>query len=365
MKHLKKQLFTAVLSCLAVAAMGQTNFRSLTFDEAFTAAAQEGKLVFVDFYTDWCGPCRMMAQKVFPQPQVGDYMNKHFVSLKLNAEKEGKEQAELYKVNAYPTFLILNANREVVYTKVGGGTAENLLAELERFLNPDASPERLKQRYQGGERTPQLLVAYVELLLSERENGHEEAVKQAYSVVDEYFAGLNEVERMAADNMFIYRRFLRSTTTPAAAFISSRLAQVPEEHRKEVTEVVSALYRKRMYAFVMRQMPYDAAAYEALKTEIGEKGLNADGWYNLLFRLNDSYVQGDQAAFLALCEELYPVMDNEQRGMLISNLGTLITTEDKEVRRKAVRFVRNLLPEMTVEQLSRVPYPLMMLERGL
>ena len=45
------------------------------YNAALEKAKQEGKMLFVDFYVDWCGPCKMMAKDVFPQKQVGDYFN--------------------------------------------------------------------------------------------------------------------------------------------------------------------------------------------------------------------------------------------------------------------------------------------------
>lgn len=86
--NLKRNLFTACAIAVAGMASAQTNFRDITFDQAIEAAQKENKLVFVDFYTDWCGPCKMMARDVFPQKELGDYMNDKFVSVKLNAEKE-------------------------------------------------------------------------------------------------------------------------------------------------------------------------------------------------------------------------------------------------------------------------------------
>ena len=76
----------------------QTKFRALSWKEAIETAKREGKLVFVDFYTDWCGPCKVMARDVFPQKQVGDFFNAKFVCLKLNAEKEGRELAKRFCV---------------------------------------------------------------------------------------------------------------------------------------------------------------------------------------------------------------------------------------------------------------------------
>ena len=46
-----------------------------SFQEAKELAARENKIIFVDAYTTWCGPCKRMAKMVFPQAVVGDYFN--------------------------------------------------------------------------------------------------------------------------------------------------------------------------------------------------------------------------------------------------------------------------------------------------
>ena len=81
---------------------GRSNFRDLTFNEALAQAKAEKKMVFMDCYTSWCGPCKNMTNNVFPQKAAGDYFNPRFVCVKYDMEKgEGKELADKFEVHAY------------------------------------------------------------------------------------------------------------------------------------------------------------------------------------------------------------------------------------------------------------------------
>lgn len=110
-------------------------FETGSLQEALEKAGKTGRAVFVDCYTSWCGPCKMMSSKVFPEKEAGDYFNPRFVSIKIDMESgEGRELARKWKVSAYPTYLILTPAGEVVYTTQGYIPAGELVRRMSEGL---------------------------------------------------------------------------------------------------------------------------------------------------------------------------------------------------------------------------------------
>lgn len=88
--------------------------------KAIEQAKKEKKMIFVDAYTTWCGPCRMLKQNTFPDKAAGDFFNKHFINIALDMEKgDGLVFAEKYQIRAYPTLLIMDA--ELKSTSIAEG----------------------------------------------------------------------------------------------------------------------------------------------------------------------------------------------------------------------------------------------------
>lgn len=109
-------------------------FQHLSLNDALAKAKAEGKQVFIDCFTEWCGPCKMLARDVFPRPEVGKVFNERFVNIKLDMEKgEGPDVAKRYGVKAYPTLLVLNADGNVDGTLVGALPMEKLLDEVAKI----------------------------------------------------------------------------------------------------------------------------------------------------------------------------------------------------------------------------------------
>ena len=141
------------------------NFFTGTWSEAKAKAKAEQKLIFVDAYAAWCGPCTRMAANVFPDPQVGDYFNANFVNVKYDMEKpENREFASQYPVSAYPTLLILDGDGKVVHKHVGGLTPDGLIAFGQKATGKTDTSKDFEKEYEAGNRDPQLVLDYVRAL---------------------------------------------------------------------------------------------------------------------------------------------------------------------------------------------------------
>ncbi len=108
-------------------------FRSISLEEAKKAAKKEKKIIFIDAYAAWCGPCKMLDKNTFSDQSVGTYFNDKFINLKIDCEKhaDGPEVMRTYGVSAYPTLLWVDAEGKLVKKEVGYKSPEQLLRAVQ------------------------------------------------------------------------------------------------------------------------------------------------------------------------------------------------------------------------------------------
>lgn len=101
-----------------------------TWSEALAEAKKENKLIFMDAYASWCGPCKMMSANTFTDESVGTYFNEHFVNFKMDMEKhaEGPRLSSKYGLTAYPTLYFVNSDEKVVHQSLGYQKPDQLIA---------------------------------------------------------------------------------------------------------------------------------------------------------------------------------------------------------------------------------------------
>ncbi len=173
-----------------------------SYEEARELATKQNKLLFVDFYTQWCGPCKKMVKFVFPQEEVGKFFNKHFICIKLDAENEGKELAKKYKIHSYPTLLFLNTNGEAVH-KTGFNTAETLIAEAKKALELRNSSDNLVniiKDYESRKHDVNFLKDYIERL--------EEANMPLDRAIEDYLEIQTEMKEDSKEMLFFLKRYM-------------------------------------------------------------------------------------------------------------------------------------------------------------
>jgi len=133
--------------------------------DALAEAEKTEKLVFVDAYAQWCGPCKRMAREVFTQAEVGDFFNANFINLKLDMETpDGRDFGTKFPVSAYPTLFFLNGDGEIVKKVTGGKQAEDLIALGQTAIKSYDRSGDYVEKYEAGDRSYDLVYNYVKEL---------------------------------------------------------------------------------------------------------------------------------------------------------------------------------------------------------
>ncbi|CAH0996843.1 Thiol:disulfide interchange protein DsbD [Emticicia aquatica] len=134
---MKKTIFLAIVGLFFSvttfaqhgAATGIKFTESSSWKEILKKAKAEKKLIFMDAYTTWCGPCKMLQARVFPNKQLGDFFNQNFVNAAIDMEsEEGMRLSSIYEVQGYPSLFFIDPNTgKVIKMLLGYQEIEQLL----------------------------------------------------------------------------------------------------------------------------------------------------------------------------------------------------------------------------------------------
>lgn len=204
MRTLKNILALAclIMGTAAVKAQG-INFEH-NLPDALAKAKKENKMVFVDFYTSWCGPCKVMSADVFPQKEAGDYFNKEFVNVKVQCDDkgEGVELGKKYNVMAYPTLMFLDKDGNTVHSTAGGLSVRGLIELAKIATDPSKNQLSMIKEWDNGNRNPEFMSKYFQNLIRSYRN------VKATTDFETYFEGLSakdKANRSTFDLMQIVR----------------------------------------------------------------------------------------------------------------------------------------------------------------
>ena len=322
---------------LWVCAQG-VNFRPLSYTEAIELAAKENKMVFIDFYTTWCGPCKRMSKEVFPQQEVGEYFNRTFISLKLDAEKEnGLELAKKYAVKAFPTFVVLRPDGTEVFRTSGYRPADEFVEKIRKGIDSRWSPAGLTKRYEKGERTPQLVDDYATLLLEQGKTN------EGFGVINDYFNRLSARKKVKPENFFLYERYTLNFDDPKAQYVFDNREQFVRANGKEIVDkLLYSWLRIRLipYFSLRSPEPVTAEGLQKLKTDIEQVKLTHTRAMPDLLAIADVRMGGNVREYLEICKEKFPVLEDQDRFLILLDL-EVVMTESQEVKQLAVDLLRS------------------------
>ena len=137
-----------------------------TWKEALSEAQAKQKVIFVDGYAVWCGPCKRLSKNVFPQEAVGNYFNANFINVKMDMEKgEGLQFRKKYPLTAFPTLYFIKPSGELIHAAKGAPrTGDALIALAKKALSSyDVSVDYMK-KYDAGDRDYETMYMLVKSL---------------------------------------------------------------------------------------------------------------------------------------------------------------------------------------------------------
>jgi thioredoxin-related protein len=223
---------TFVLITIANFAIAQgINFEShdAKWADILAKAKAENKVIFMDAYTTWCGPCKKMSADIFPQKEVGDYFNKQFINVKMDMEKgEGLDLAKKYKIRAYPTYLFIDGNGELVHKSMGMMPAPDFINVAQSAADPNKQFFTLKKKFDKGEREP----AFVKNLLDAAvKSGENETASEVMNIFMDTQKDLGTKE-----NMDLLINSTQKIDSKAYKYIANNRAAFEKKYEKELVE---------------------------------------------------------------------------------------------------------------------------------
>lgn len=304
-------------------------FEDSSFAEALKKAKDQGKLLFMDCFTTWCGPCKMMSNQVFKQKFVGDFFNQNLVSLKMDMEKgEGKELRKRFDVNAFPTMFLLDGDGNIIYKILGGRDPRAFMESIKRGMEQKTPYYILKSKYEAGERSVELMADYFQTMSDAGE------IKNADGEAKSYLATLKAPEAYSVSAWVLYDNFVNHVSDAEFKFLVNNR----KEFAKQVGDsAVDKKIEKVVFPVVI----------EYLKGAVSKE--NMDQVWNLV-----NAVKFSPDYSLALLSKIVSMYDKKEYDKMLDFYEkTVASNQDVKVRLNLDVLLPRLLKDPSPEQKAK------------
>lgn len=344
---MKKILFAVVAFCMLQAgAFAQTNFEELTLEKALEKAKVGNKLVFVDTYTSWCMPCKYMANTIFPQKEMGDFLNSRFVCVKYNTEEgEGSEIMKRYGISAFPTFLILTPDGEVRHKIVGGSeTTADFIKRVAEGLDEDTALGTLTRKYEAGERDVFFLAKYAKALLTIDD-------PKVLEIAGLLIENLNDAQRVDTTFWFVYEHpALTPVGSPNMEYLLANAARFQKSVGEErVNEKIATAFDVKLTNMITgRDRQSGLEAIDAIEKEMEAYEFPSKERLKMFAGIARAQRGGDIEKLLATCEKDIPRIEHEHLLAVFFPLSlTIKRNGNADQQARILALAKKLLAETT------------------
>lgn len=213
----------------------QIQFESSSWTEIKNKAKAEGKLIFMDAYTTWCGPCKHMANTAFKDKAAAEYYNATFINAKIDMEKgEGPALGSQYEVNCYPTLLFIDGDGKLQHRSSGFGSIESFIEVGKTAVNPNKNFAAIKKKFEASGNNAEDAKNYLEAM--------NQSCMYTDMVADNYLMQLDPKEWTSKENWHILNTFVKSTKARSFVYLSKNHEEFSKIYGNEPvqTKLVSA-----------------------------------------------------------------------------------------------------------------------------
>jgi thiol-disulfide isomerase/thioredoxin len=291
-------LIPLLLLCIQLRSQAtEIQFDSRPWEELLVQAKQENKLVFLDAYTSWCGPCKMMAATVFKAPEVAALFNANFINTKIDMEKgEGPELRKLYGITSYPTFFFVDGDGNLVHSQSAILDTTEFIDLGKMVLDPNFnSLVLMAKRFDAGERDRGFLKDYLIRL----DAGGEEFKK----VMEPFLPSMLGDGLMEENSWIVFETCIKDETTETAQYFLAH--RVDFERKYGVEDVQYKARELYMHMSRVAARKEDMVAFKKAQRAVRAAGL-PDGAAEACWMEIDMYARKkDVPHYIKSCQKLY------------------------------------------------------------
>ena len=211
------------------------------WDEVLKEASENGQLLFIDAYTDWCGYCHKLDKEVYTDKDVIGDFEEYFINVKFDAESDfGMQLADFYGIDSYPTLLFLTPEAKIFDRIEGFLPAKTLQAYGEQTLNDWAVLPLLEESYANGTLERESYLEFIGIL--ERTNP-----EKAEMVATAYAINFTEDDYLDVENIWFLTRFENGLDSQHYKYITANKQKMIKTHgQSEFNDYLSGVYNDNL-----------------------------------------------------------------------------------------------------------------------